>query len=135
MAGSRSLNTPSVIGDVVVGGDAGILQKSTGNGRLLVDGSAQPDIRSFFNTNPPGQIFFNQNLSQDKADALALSAQLAALLTGGMFDIKGNSTVVNGILLAPQRDIVIDNPPVFGSVIGSTIYIHSAASVTGCHCP
>jgi len=55
--------------------------------------------------------------------------------TGGALRIYKNDTVFNGTLLAPRRDIVIDNPPVNGSVIGSTVYIHSGASVKGCHCP
>jgi choice-of-anchor A domain-containing protein len=36
--------------------------------------------------------------------------------TGGMLNIFKNDTVFMGTLLAPQRDIVIDNPAVFGSV-------------------
>jgi uncharacterized repeat protein (TIGR01451 family) len=57
--------------------------------------------------------------------------------TGGSLSIYKASTVpvVNGTILAPQRDIVIDNPPVLGSVIGSTIDIHSGAKVTGIQCP
>ena len=57
--------------------------------------------------------------------------------TGGSLSIYKASTVpvVNGTILAPQRDIVIDNPPVLGSVIGSTIDIHSGAKVTAIQCP
>jgi choice-of-anchor A domain-containing protein len=55
--------------------------------------------------------------------------------TGGMLNKFKNDTAFRGTLLAPQRDIVIDNPPVFGSVIGSTINIHSGASIAGCDCP
>jgi hypothetical protein len=56
--------------------------------------------------------------------------------TGGSLSIFKASTVpvVSGTILAPQRDIVIDNPPVLGSVIGSTIDIHSGAKVTGIQC-
>ena len=56
---------------------------------------------------------------------------------GGSLQVYKASTVpvVNGTLLAPQRDIVIDNPPVVGSVIGSTIDMHSGAKATGIHCP
>jgi choice-of-anchor A domain-containing protein len=56
--------------------------------------------------------------------------------TGGSLSIYKASTVpvVNGTILAPQRDIVIDNPPVLGSVIGSTIDIHSGAKATGIQC-
>jgi predicted flavoprotein YhiN len=37
--------------------------------------------------------------------------------------------------LAPQRDILVDNPPVVGSVISSTIDMHSGAKATAIHCP
>jgi uncharacterized repeat protein (TIGR01451 family) len=207
-------NNPGVTGDVAVGGGTGSLLKSVISGRLFVDSSATPDMHSDFSVT--GGVFFNQNLSQDKADVLALSAQLAALpptqtfgdiagdltitrttqlnvikvnlvnLTKKNLTLSGNSTdtfvinvtsptanfvlnnakilltggltanhvtvnfpgtggslsiykastvpVVNGTILAPQRDILIDNPPVVGSVIGSTINIHSGAKVTGITC-
>jgi choice-of-anchor A domain-containing protein len=38
--------------------------------------------------------------------------------TGGSLQVYKASTVMNGTLLAPQRDIDINNPAVFGSVIG-----------------
>ena len=213
MAGGGAINQCGVTGDVAIGGGTGTLQKTTVCGKVFVDSSAHPTIKSFFNAT--GGIFYNQNLSQDKADALALSAQLAALPctqtfgditnnttitstgplnvicvnsinlnkktltlngsssnvfvinvtsptagfsfaasqivlsggltsnnvifnfpgTGGMLNVFKNDSIFRGTILAPQRDIVIDNPPVFGSVIGSTIDIHSGASVTGCHCP
>jgi len=189
------------------------LEKATVFGKVFVDSSANPAIHSDFHAT--GGIFFNQNLSPDKAAALALSATLAALPctqtfgditanktitstgpvnvicvnsinlvksaitlvgsatdtfvinvtsptagftlstsqivlsggltsdhvifnfpgTGGMLNVFKQPTVMNGTLLAPQRDIVIDNPPVNGSVIGSTVTVHSGAKVTGCHCP
>jgi hypothetical protein len=208
-------NNPGVTGDVAVGGGTGSLLKSVISGRLFVDSSAQPDMHSDFSVT--GGVFSNQNLNQDKADALALSAQLAGMaptqtfgditntttitrttqlnvinvnlvnLTKKDLTLSGNSTdtfvinvtsptanfvlnnakilltggltanhvtvnfpgtggslsiykastvpVVNGTILAPQRDILIDNPPVVGSVIGSTINIHSGAKVTGTQCP
>jgi hypothetical protein len=215
-AGNLS-SIPGVIGDVAVGGGTGTLQKTTVNGRLFVDSSAQPDIRSFWTVT--GGSLFNQNLSQNEADVLALSAQIAALpptqtfgditgattitrtaalnvirvnsinlvkknltlignstdtflinvtsptalfvlngvhviLSGGLtpnhvvFNFPGTGGTVqvfkqnsglNGTLLAPQRDITIDNvtdnPWVTGSVIGSTVNVHSGARVVGIHCP
>jgi hypothetical protein len=223
-AGNLS-NAPGVTGDCGVGGGSyngsndtsTILQKTTVNGRVFIDSSATPDIRSFFTAT--GGIFFGQDLSQDKADVLALSAQIAALpptqtfanitaaktitrtttlnvinvnsinLTKANLTLVGNSTdtflinvtsptalfVLNGVdvilsggltpnhvifnfpgtggtvqvykqtaglngtLLAPQRNVTIDNvttsPWVTGSVIGSSVYVHSAARVIGIHCP
>jgi hypothetical protein len=222
-AGNYS-NPYGVIGDVALGGGvantgdnwtSNILQKTTVNGKVFIDSGAGYDIRSFFTAT--GGIFSNQNLSQDKADVLALSAQLGALpptqtlgnitasttitrtttlnvinvnsinltklnltlsgsstdtfvinvtsptasfvlnnakilLTGGLtanhvtlnFPGTGGSLsvykastvpVMNGTLLAPRRDILIDNPPVNGSVIGSNVYVHSAGSVIGITCP
>jgi len=213
MAGSGKGSTCGVTGDVAVGGGTGTLEKTTICGKVFVDSSAMPRIHSDFHATMG--IFFNQNLSQDKADALAVSATLAGLPctqmfgditgnttitstgplnvicvnsinlvkstltlvgnstdvfvinvtsptakfilsstkivlsggvtsdrltfnfpgTGGMLSIFKNDTVMNGTLLAPQRDIVIDNPPVNGSVIGSTVNIHGGAEVTGCQCP
>jgi hypothetical protein len=193
------------------------LLKSVLSGRLFVDSSAHPDIHSDFSVT--GGTFFNQNLSQDEADVLALSTQIAGLAPTQTFgDITGATTItrtaalnvikvnsinltkknltlagnppdtfvinvtsptalfvlngvqvilsggltpnhvafnfpgpggtvqvykqtagLNGTLLAPQRDITIDNvtnsPWVTGSVIGSTIDIHSGAKVVGTQCP
>jgi uncharacterized repeat protein (TIGR01451 family) len=226
-AGNMS-NPYGVIGDVAVGGGgltgvndtSTILQKTTVNGKVFIDTSATPDIRSFFTAT--GGIFSGQNLSQDKAYVLNLSAQIAGLqctqsfgditntttitgapgqsvanvicvnsinLTKKNLTLVGNNTgtdvflinvtsptalfvlnnakvllsggltanrvvfnfpggggslqvykastapVMNGTLLAPQRTIVIDNPPVLGSVIGSSVYVHSAGSVIGIQCP
>jgi len=213
LAGGGSLTKPGIIGDVAIGGGTGTLEKSTVFGKVFVDSSAHPNIHPDFHAT--GGIFFNQNLSQDKADALALSAQLAALPctqtfgkitsnttitstgplnvicvnsvnltqanitlvgsscdvfvinvtsptadfilnggqivlsggltsdhvifnfpgTGGMLKIYKPNGVVNGTLLAPQRDILIDKAAIYGSVIGSTIYMHSGAFVQGCQCP
>ena len=92
MAGGEAINKFGVIGDVAIGSGTGILQKSRVNGKVFVDSSAHPDIRSAFNAT--GGIFFNQNLSQDKADALALSAQLAGLPCTQTFgNITGNTTI------------------------------------------
>ena len=223
-AGNLS-SVPGIVGDCGVGGGgfngsnetSTILQKTTVNGRVFIDSSATPDIRSFFTAT--GGIFFGQDLSQDKADVLALSAQIAALpptqtfanitaaktitsttalnvinvnsinltkanltlvgsstdtflinvtsptalfvlngvkviLSGGLtpnhvvFNLPGTGGTVqvykqtsglNGTLLAPQRNVTIDNvtvsPWVTGSVIGSSVYVHSAARVIGIHCP
>jgi hypothetical protein len=208
-------NPYGVVGDVAVGTGNGSLLKTTVNGKVFIDTSATPDVHSDFSAT--GGIFFGQNLSQDKADVLALSTQIAGMaptqtfgnitgtttitrtgalnvisvnsinLTKTSLTLSGNSTdtflinvtsptalfvlnnskillsggltpnhvllnfpgtggnlqiykasstpVVNGTLLAPQRDITIDNPPVVGSFIGSTINIHSGARATGISCP
>jgi hypothetical protein len=90
-AGNLS-SIPGVVGDVAVGGGNGILQKTTVNGRLFVDSSAQPDIRSFWTVT--GGSFSNQNLSQDEADVLALSAQIAALPSTQTFGDITNATTI-----------------------------------------
>jgi len=55
--------------------------------------------------------------------------------TGGGINIFKNNAIFRGTILAPQRDVEIDSAAVFGSVIGSTVNVHSGGSVTECHCP
>ena len=59
--------------------------------------------------------------------------------TGGTVQVYKQTSGLNGTLLAPQRNVTIDNvtvsPWVTGSVIGSSVYVHSAARVVGIHCP
>ncbi len=86
--------------------------------------------------------FFVINLTNTNADTIFNGARI--LLVGGvteqnvLFNLGGtggdlrifkDTAEAHGIFLAPDRSVVIDNPTLFGSVIGGDLNIHSRGTV------
>jgi hypothetical protein len=134
--GTNAYNNPGVTGDVAIGGGNGSLLKSVINGRVFIDGSATPDVHSDFTAT--GGIFSGQNLSQDKADILNLSAQIAALSCTQSFGDITNTTTITGapgqsvanVICVNSINLTKKNLTLVGNNTGTDVFLFNVTSPT-----
>jgi len=134
-AGNMS-NPYGVIGDVAVGGGVGSLLKTVINGRVLINSSASASVHSDFSAT--GGIFFGQNLSQDKADVLNLSAQIAGLAPTQTFADITNTTTITGapgqsvadVISVNSINLTKKNLTLVGNNTGTDVFLINVTSPT-----
>ena len=134
--GAGANNNPGVTGDVAVGGGTGSLLKSVINGSVFIDGSATPALHSDFTTT--GGIFSGQNLSQDKADVLNLSAQIAGLPCTQSFGDITNTTTITGapgqsvanVICVNSINLTKKNLTLVGNNTGTDVFLINVTSPT-----
>lgn len=129
-------NPYGVIGDVAVGGGVGSLLKTVINGRVLINSSASASVHSDFSAT--GGIFFGQNLSQDKADVLNLSAQIAGLAPTQTFADITNTTTITGapgqsvadVISVNSINLTKKNLTLVGNNTGTDVFLINVTSPT-----
>ena len=134
--GTGANNNPGVIGDVAIGGGTGSLLKTVINGRVFIDSSATPAVHS--DCTATGGFVPNQNLSQDKADVLNLSAQIAALQCTQSFGDITNTTTITGapgqsvanVICVNSINLTKKNLTLVGNNTGTDVFLFNVTSPT-----
>jgi uncharacterized repeat protein (TIGR01451 family) len=134
--GTGANNNPGVIGDVAIGGGTGSLLKTVINGRVFIDSSATPAVHS--DCTATGGFVPNQNLSQDKAGVLNLSAQIAALQCTQSFGDITNTTTITGapgqsvanVICVNSINLTKKNLTLVGNNTGTDVFLFNVTSPT-----